>query len=176
MDHAVFWWFLPVLVGMLLSIPFTVLTSRGAGGRAARNAGLFLTPEEVNPNPEVIQLRSSLEKLAEIKRIPSDKEQELERAILNPYRHALHIWLLRERQKDPASTGAANKLSEGLPPLESLRNKLLQKGIQALTTKEKLRVFSDVESMEWLHRKIWRASDNDKLSESWQKALGAAAT
>jgi membrane glycosyltransferase len=175
MDHAVFWWFLPVLAGMVLSIPFTVLTSRSAGGRAARKAGLFLTPEEVNPSPEIIQLRSSLEKLVEIKRTPALKERELERTLVNPCRHALHIWLLRERQKDPASMGAANKLSEGLPPLEALRDKLLAEGIQALSTKEKLRVFSDIESIEWLHRKIWRATDHDRLSESWQKALGAAA-
>jgi membrane glycosyltransferase len=170
MDHAVFWWFLPVLAGMFLSIPFTVLTSRRKGGRSARHAGLFMTPEETNPTPEIVLLRSALQQLEKGDKPSNLKEKALERTILNPYRSALHIQLLRERDKDPGSKNALKKLSEGLPTLESLRDKLLKEGIQSLTSKEKLLILSDVESLEWLYREIWRRPTS-AISLSWQQAL-----
>jgi membrane glycosyltransferase len=40
-------WMLPVIVGLLLSIPVTVLSSRSAVGVAARKLRLFVTPEEM---------------------------------------------------------------------------------------------------------------------------------
>jgi membrane glycosyltransferase len=40
------WWMSPVIVGMLLSVPLTVLTSRSDLGRELRRHGWLLTPEE----------------------------------------------------------------------------------------------------------------------------------
>jgi membrane glycosyltransferase len=40
-------WILPVVTGLILSIPIAVLTSRRGVGVAARRAGMFVTPEEV---------------------------------------------------------------------------------------------------------------------------------
>ncbi|HEX2790855.1 MAG TPA: glucans biosynthesis glucosyltransferase MdoH [Steroidobacteraceae bacterium] len=40
------WWMSPVIAGMLLSVPLTVLTSRADLGRALRHRGWLLTPEE----------------------------------------------------------------------------------------------------------------------------------
>jgi membrane glycosyltransferase len=51
------WWMIPVLAGMLLSVPFTVLTSRASIGRRLRAAGLLLTPEETACPPELLQVR-----------------------------------------------------------------------------------------------------------------------
>lgn len=51
------WWMLPVLAGMLLSVPFTVLTSRASVGRQLRAAGMLLTPEETTCPPELLVLR-----------------------------------------------------------------------------------------------------------------------
>ncbi|HYD04841.1 MAG TPA: glucan biosynthesis glucosyltransferase H, partial [Reyranella sp.] len=42
-------WILPVVTGLILSIPIAVLTSRRDVGLAARRAGVFLTPEELRP-------------------------------------------------------------------------------------------------------------------------------
>jgi membrane glycosyltransferase len=41
-------WILPVVAGLILSIPIAVLTSRRDVGLAARRAGIFVTPEEVH--------------------------------------------------------------------------------------------------------------------------------
>src|SRR5690606_3236451 len=51
---AFFWWFTPVLAGLVLAVPVSVITSRSDLGLAASRAGLFLTPEEVAPS-EVVQ-------------------------------------------------------------------------------------------------------------------------
>ncbi|HEX4376703.1 MAG TPA: glucans biosynthesis glucosyltransferase MdoH [Steroidobacteraceae bacterium] len=47
------WWMLPVIVGMLIAVPFTTLTSRSEIGLAMRKRGLLLTPEEASPPPEL---------------------------------------------------------------------------------------------------------------------------
>jgi membrane glycosyltransferase len=47
------WWMSPVILGMLISVPFTVLTSRADLGRALRVRGWLLTPEETNEPPEL---------------------------------------------------------------------------------------------------------------------------
>lgn len=41
-----FWWFTPVLAGLLLAVPFSMLTSRVDLGAWAARRGLFLSPEE----------------------------------------------------------------------------------------------------------------------------------
>jgi membrane glycosyltransferase len=51
------WWMTPVFAGMLLSVPFTVLTSRASIGRWLRGAGLLLTPEETACPAELRSLR-----------------------------------------------------------------------------------------------------------------------
>jgi hypothetical protein len=47
------WWMSPVIIGMLLSMPLTVLTSRADLGRALRRHGWLLTPEETAEPPEL---------------------------------------------------------------------------------------------------------------------------
>jgi len=53
---AFIWWMMPVIVGMLLPVPFTVLTSRASLGRRLRAAGLLVIPEESTPPPELLTL------------------------------------------------------------------------------------------------------------------------
>jgi membrane glycosyltransferase len=47
------WWMSPVILGMLIAVPFTVLTSRTDLGRALRARGWLLTPEETEQPPEL---------------------------------------------------------------------------------------------------------------------------
>jgi membrane glycosyltransferase len=54
------WWIAPVAAGLVLSVPLTMLTSRTSLGRAARRAGLLLTPEETQPPPELRALEDAL--------------------------------------------------------------------------------------------------------------------
>jgi membrane glycosyltransferase len=54
LDPTLFWWFTPVLAGMVFSVPLSVLTSRRTLGLAAKSLGLFLTPEEIRPPQEIV--------------------------------------------------------------------------------------------------------------------------
>jgi membrane glycosyltransferase len=50
------WWMSPILLGLLLSVPLTMLTSLTTAGLWARRHGLLLTPEETEPPPELAAL------------------------------------------------------------------------------------------------------------------------
>jgi membrane glycosyltransferase len=50
------WWMSPVLAGLILSVPLTMLTSRASAGRWMRRRGLLLTPEETEPPAELASL------------------------------------------------------------------------------------------------------------------------
>jgi membrane glycosyltransferase len=50
------WWMSPILGGLLLSVPLTMLTSLSSAGVWMRRRGLLMTPEETEPPPELKQL------------------------------------------------------------------------------------------------------------------------
>lgn len=52
------WWIMPVLAGLILSIPLSVWSSRSAVGKWAQRRGLLLIPEETAPPPELQRLRT----------------------------------------------------------------------------------------------------------------------
>jgi hypothetical protein len=54
------WWLLPVLAGLVLSAPLTVLTSRADAGQWARRHKLLLTPEETQTPRELAALTERL--------------------------------------------------------------------------------------------------------------------
>jgi membrane glycosyltransferase len=54
------WWLLPVLAGLVLSVPLTVLTSRADAGQWARRHKLLLTPEETQTPRELAALTERL--------------------------------------------------------------------------------------------------------------------
>jgi membrane glycosyltransferase len=54
------WWLLPVLAGLVLSAPLTVLTSRADAGKWARRHKLLLTPEETQTPAELAALTERL--------------------------------------------------------------------------------------------------------------------
>ena len=53
-------WLLPVIAGMVLSVPLTMLTSRVAPGQWLRRHRLLLTPEESDPPAELAALQNRL--------------------------------------------------------------------------------------------------------------------
>jgi len=55
-----FWWLMPIWLGLVLSVPLTVWSSRSSVGLALKRLGLFLTPEETQPPPELMRLRQAL--------------------------------------------------------------------------------------------------------------------
>ena len=66
----------------------------------ARELGLFLTPDETQPAPELAQLEHNLEEcyrqMQPIRELR--KDYGLMQAILDPYVNAVHVSLLRQRR------------------------------------------------------------------------------
>ncbi|HUN71363.1 MAG TPA: glucans biosynthesis glucosyltransferase MdoH [Steroidobacteraceae bacterium] len=54
------WWLLPVLAGMVLAVPLTVITSHTGAGLWLRKHRLLLTPEESEPPAELAALHARL--------------------------------------------------------------------------------------------------------------------
>ncbi|HWC61810.1 MAG TPA: glucans biosynthesis glucosyltransferase MdoH, partial [Verrucomicrobiae bacterium] len=169
LDQATFWWFLPVLLGMVSSIPLCVLTSRTSLGSRARSLGLFLTPEETFPPSELDTLRVRMA-LLEKTGPPPPANAIIAEAVLDPYVNAIHVSLLREKQLNPEYRDALTKIGVGQPKVRELGEKLLGQGPEALTTAEKMLVLSDAEVVPWLHRQAW-IRPSKALAGWWQTAI-----
>ncbi|MCX6896915.1 MAG: glucans biosynthesis glucosyltransferase MdoH, partial [Verrucomicrobia bacterium] len=170
-DEPAFWWFAPVVAGMILSVPLSVLTSRSIWGARARDAGLFLTPEETNPPAEIITLRDRMAML-EIKGelAPKPVNSGLAAAVLDPYINAIHVSLLREKRLNPAYAAALAQLGVGAPEVRTLADKLLANGPDKLSAAEKALVLSDADVMVWLHRQAWLRPAGS-LAAWWQPVI-----
>jgi membrane glycosyltransferase len=157
-----FWWLSPVLAGLVLSIPLSMLLSRSRLGGRAREAGLFLTPEEVEPGRELADLRRNLaacyRHLPPIEPLRAD--YGLMQAVLDPYVNAMHVALLRQRRTSEEVSGW----------FAQLRQRLLREGPAEFSTREKMALLLDPESMIWLHRELW-TRPSGALAEWWRLAI-----
>jgi len=157
-----FFWLSPVLAGLVLSIPLSILLSKAAFGRRARELGLFLTPEETQPSYELRRLRQNLAEcyrhLPPIEPLRAD--YGLMQAVLDPYVNAMHVALLRQRR----STDEAREW------FGQLRQRLLREGPEEFTPKEKMALLLDADSMIWLHRELW-SCPAASLAEWWRLAM-----
>ncbi len=88
-------------------------------------------------------------------------DEGLMRAVLDPYLNALHRCLLRERP------GRAEDIRDYF---ETMQEKLLREGPQALSGRDKVALLSDAESMDWLHRQLWLRPASE-IAPWWQAAM-----
>ncbi len=171
LEPSLFWWFTPVLSGMVLSVPLSVWTSRRSLGARARSIGLFLTPEETQPPAEIISLRSHL-KIHDLTGDPTPLRPHagLAEAILDPYVNAIHVSLLREKQLNPVYAEQFAKLGVGSDRVQTLGEKLLAEGPDKLTGPERMLVMADQRLMVWLHQQSWQRS-GEALAPWWRAAI-----
>src|SRR5665213_840255 len=137
LEPTLFWWFTPVLAGMVLSIPLSVLTSRKNLGVRARSLGIFLTPEEIRPPLEIVSLRSRM-KIYELTgdQTPRPAHAGLAEAVLDPYVNAIHVSLLRDKQLNPVYAEQFARLGAGSEAVRLLGEKLLADGPEKLRPTE----------------------------------------
>jgi membrane glycosyltransferase len=171
LEPTLFWWFTPVLAGMVLSIPLSVLTSRRSLGARARGVGLFLTPEEIKLPEELHSLRSHLK----IHKLTGDNSPRgphagLAEAVLDPYVNAIHVSLLREKQLNPVYAEQLSKLGAGGDRVQMLGEKLLAEGPDQLSSTERLLVMADQRAMVWLHQQSWQRP-GESLAPWWRAAI-----
>ena len=159
---AYFVWLSPVIAGLVLSVPLSLLFSKAGVGQAARDLGLFLTPEETDPPLELRELRKNLDACYRHLQPfePLRTDYGLMQAVLDPYINAMHVALLRQRRPS----------EEAREWFSLLRERLLQEGPAAFSAKEKMALLLDAESMIWLHRELWTCPAN-VLAEWWRLAM-----
>ena len=172
LDPGLFWWFTPVLAGMVFSIPLSVLTSRRSLGTRAKSAGLFLTPEETAPPMELVSLRSRM-KIHELTEDNSPRchvHAGLAAAVLDPYVNAIHVTLLREKQLNPVYAEHFTKIGAGTAAVRELGEKLLAGGPEKLNPSERMTVMADQRVMVWLHQQAWLRPE-EKLAPWWRAMI-----
>lgn len=157
-----FAWISPVLLGIAMTIPFSIFTS---GVRCGRSRGLFTVREEIDPPRELSQLQANLN-LARL-RLPPDQSASghngLLQVLLDPYINALHVSLLRQRSR---------VTPENREYLDRLRRRLVVEGPDALHKREINAILYDPDTVLRLHYELWAASGRN-LAEWWERAMRA---
>jgi membrane glycosyltransferase len=171
LEPEMFWWFTPVLAGMVLSIPLSVFTSRRQLGARSRALGIFLTPEEIAPPLELISLRAQMK----IYELTGDfalglPHTGIAEAVLDPYVNAIHVSLLREKQLNPTYAEQFAQLGVGTEKVQKLGEKLLVEGPDNLSDADQLLVMSDQRVMVWLHQQSWLRA-GETLAPWWRAAI-----
>ncbi|MBN2124924.1 MAG: glucans biosynthesis glucosyltransferase MdoH [Deltaproteobacteria bacterium] len=157
-NRPFFWWNVPVLAPLLLSVPLSVWSARAGAGRALRRRGIFITPEESEPVPELRFLEQALEKGGARQgpfSIPGTKGFVL--AVVDPNVNVLHRVLLGKRRRTSPSIAERRR---------RLRDRALSLGPGALSAREKKELLGDPQGLLELHRRVWEITDPG-LARTW---------
>lgn len=135
----VFWWTVPILAGLVLSIPLTLVSSSARLGAGLRRAGLLLTEEEGGPPAELARLAEILARREARPETPVD----FAHAVVDGRLAAIHAGLVRAYGEEA--------------PVEPERfavfeTKVRDAGPAALDAQERLAVLQDAGAFERLHR------------------------
>ncbi len=141
-----FWWLLPVLIGFVLSIPISVLSSSVRLGHAVRRWGLFLTPEETQPTLQLFRFWRYLDRFRALLPEGGNRLSSFVRAVIDPQVNTMHRTLLRLSETPPAGTE-----QEVAAAVERCR----RDGLFDLSEREKLVLLSDSDALGTLHRMAW---------------------
>ncbi|MES2694343.1 MAG: glucans biosynthesis glucosyltransferase MdoH [Verrucomicrobiota bacterium] len=163
LSPALAWWMSPLLAGMILSIPISFVTGSVSIGERFRRWGIFSTPDETVPAPELRRLTEILATRSS-GRVPApelENDYGLLQAVLDPYVNAVHVSLIRA--KDAAPEATERRLVE-------LREKLLRDGPAEMPVRDRIALLSDADSMASLHEEVW-ATPSSQLAEWWRIAL-----
>jgi len=143
-----FWWFVPVLLGLVLSIPLSVYSSSTFLGRKSKQKGLFLIPEETDPPELLNDLYPELHHKDQDGATYNPIQPRSIQAITNPRVHALHTALLSE----------INYSRKEKHYLEGLSYQYLEDGADSLNKAEMRALLSDKHTLKRLHTMIWSSS------------------
>lgn len=158
LNRSFFWWLVPILIPLLFSVPLSVWSSKTSAGQAFRRRGLFLTPEEISPPPELRMLAHHLAASARTAYpLFMRPEEGFVRAVADPSANRLHLALRRGKRSVSATIAKRRK---------NLVEKALNIGPNALTESEKFEILMDAGSLSSLHRKVWELPQGD-LARQW---------
>jgi membrane glycosyltransferase len=138
-----FWWFTPVLGGLVLAVPVSIISSSTHVGKAARKLGFFLTPEEYSP-PKVIEYLQ--DNLATTEAVVANLHADEKYGVLaDPGACALHLALLPHRETKKRIRHE----------LMALLYRVIEEGPEKLSSAEKRALVADPDSLMRLHTLAW---------------------
>ena len=141
-----FLWLSPIVIGLAVSVPLSVLTSKVRLGNGARLLHLFLTPPDIDPPKELAILKRNIRRPLPHCPFALARDKGFVRAVVIPRIFSLHMTLnAHKRHNSPQKRTW----------LASLAAKALAHGPESLTTKEKIAILSDPECLRDLHHKVW---------------------
>ncbi|MCC7300697.1 MAG: glucans biosynthesis glucosyltransferase MdoH [Verrucomicrobia bacterium] len=160
-NPAFFWWMSPIFIGLVSSIPVSLLLGKVSVGTAMRRMNLFITPQESNPPAELAELKTSLAICDQhAPRLePLRKNYGFMQVVIDPYVNAIHIALLRRHHKRLEGTY-----------FTQLQDRVVAEGPDLLSRREQMALLMNPECMAWLHEQIWKLP-SEKLAPWWTMAL-----
>ena len=141
-------WLSPVVGALMLSIPISVLSSRVTVGRRLRRGRIFLIPEEATPPPELRSLR------AQQRRVP--EPSGFVAAVTDPLLNAVIC----------AAAGHTRHSEIRHAWHQTLVDKAVAGGPEALSAQEKLELLDDPQALSALHYAVWSA---DAVHPAWDE-------
>ena len=153
-----FWWISPILFSLALSGPISVFTSRASLGKSARDAGLFLIPEETERPKVLRELDRNMALPAPYSPLPIPRQSGFIRAVVDPKLNALHRSLALRYSTITAARPAASDPERTAELLE----RALTLGPRSLGPQEKMEILRNPHLMEELHRRVWEITDRDR--------------
>ena len=159
LDRSLFLWMLPVLLGMIFSIPISVYTSRSSWSQPLSRFRLLLTPDDTRRPWELDEIARRLEQTVPL--VPASSElapfEGISRAIVDPYVNAVHVTL----------QNAESSREEGL---EGIADRLAGMGPENLTPAETQSLMASPDHMLALHRRIWTTPFSE-LAPWWRHVV-----
>ncbi|MDR2461326.1 MAG: glucans biosynthesis glucosyltransferase MdoH [Deltaproteobacteria bacterium] len=141
-----FLWLSPVAIGLLISIPLSVYTSRISLGKAAENLGLLLTPAETRPAKEILELKKGLASNIDTFPFNVPAKDGFTRTVISPLLLSFHLHVFARKR---------GKSEQKAKKLEELIYRALDKGPSALSNLEKRELLTDGEAIKELHKGVW---------------------
>ncbi len=152
-------WMAPILLGLVLSAPVSVWTSRARYGRVLARNGILSTPEELDP-PQIICLADAATSAVDPALDASvEGRRGIISAVVDPYVNGVHVSLLEPTEQ-----------SELTAAEEELAERCLAQGPGGLTKNELSELLYLAPAMLMMHRAVWLRS-MEGIHSIWTQAV-----
>ncbi|WP_437229994.1 glucans biosynthesis glucosyltransferase MdoH [Planctomicrobium sp. SH661] len=141
---SLLFWFLPVVIGLIFSVPLAMTLGSVKLGQRLAQQGLLLIPEEIT-TPEILRLQQQALAQAERSQSQLNRDQLFDTVLIDPSFHALHRNILFATDSNvPASSAEVQAISE-----------LIQReGPSAVPRDARRVILSDADALRQLHVQV----------------------
>ncbi|MEN9974413.1 MAG: glucans biosynthesis glucosyltransferase MdoH, partial [Verrucomicrobiota bacterium] len=146
----------PILLGLLLSAPVSVWTSRSRYGKALAQQKILSTPEELNPPPVILLADAANAAVDPALDAAVEGRRGIISAVVDPYVNGVHVSLLEYAELNEAD--------------EALAERCLTAGPGDLSNNELAELLYLAPAMLMMHRAVWLRS-SEGIHSVWTLAV-----